>query len=99
MIYKLYKIRYKTPEAATEDNSYLEDFRKIYEKYDVKMIGGGVNMKDPYEVYFISEYKDDADYKDTVAKLQSDTKYVELSKKLDGKRDGVEVITLEGMEY
>ncbi len=96
MIYKLYKVKYKSAEAANDSN--LAEFNKIYEKYNVKMLGGGINNKDPLEVYFMSVFEDEDHYHESVKKLQSDPKYVELTKKLNDSRESIEVISLEGME-
>jgi len=96
MIYKLYKVKYKTAEVANDSN--LDEFTKIYEKYNVKMLGGGINAKDPLEVYFMSVFEDEDHYQESVKKLHSDPKYIELSKKLNDDRESVEVISLEGME-
>ena len=96
MIYKLYKVKYKSADAANDSN--FEEFNEIYKKYGINMVGGGINMKDPLEVYFMSEYKDEEHYKESIKKLQSDPRYIELSKMLNDNREHIEVISLEGME-
>lgn len=96
MIYKLYKMKYKTADAVHE-NSYKE-FDEIYKKYDVKMVGGGYNSEDHKVIYFMSVYNDEDHYKETVKKLQSDPTYIELTKKLEVNREDIKVKTLEGFD-
>ena len=97
MIFKLYKIRYKTADAV-KDSSFQE-FNEVYKKYDVKLLGGGYNADDHHEISFMTVYKDEDHYKDTVQKLQNDSKYIELTKKLEESREDVQVKTLEGFEF
>ncbi|MHA1557405.1 MAG: hypothetical protein ACTSPM_10790 [Candidatus Heimdallarchaeota archaeon] len=96
MIYKLYNMKYKTADAVSV-NDY-DEFNVIYKKYGVKLVGGGYNTKDHKEIYFISVYNDDNHYDETIQKLQSDPKYIELTKKLEQNREDVQIKTLEGFE-
>ena len=96
MIYKLYKMKFKNADSVHE-NSYKE-FDEVYQKYDVKLVGGGYNSKDHKELYFMSVYNDEDHYKETVEKLKSDPTYIELSKKLEVDREDVQVKTLEGFD-
>ena len=97
MIFKLYKMKFTTADAV-KDSSFQE-FNEIYKKYDVKLVGGGYNSKDHQEIYFMSVFNDEDHYKETTQKLQSDPKYVELTKKLEEHREDVDVKTLEGFEF
>ena len=93
MLYKLYKSKQKSTDVIYDDS--FEDFSKIYKKYDVQVLGGGTNVDDKSEMYLMVVYKDKTHYEQTVEKLQADPTYQELSKKLQEKRDSIEVITLE----
>ncbi len=93
MFYKLYKSTQKTSEVIYDDS--YEEFSKVYEKFGVKVLGGGTNVANPSEAYFMTVYKDKKHYEETVKKLQSDPKYIELSKDLQERRESIEVITLE----
>ncbi|NHJ49576.1 MAG: hypothetical protein FK733_17435 [Asgard group archaeon] len=95
MIYKVYKIRFKSPDEAYAEN--FKEFNKLYTKYDVDVKLGGVNAKDPNEVYYITVYKDENHYEETVKKLQSDSTYAELTVKLEDTRESIDVITLNNV--
>ncbi|GAI76402.1 unnamed protein product, partial [marine sediment metagenome] len=51
------------------------------------------------EMYLLTLYKNKSHYEETVKKLKSDPKYMELSKKLEEGRESIEVITLESDEH
>ncbi|MCG3254199.1 MAG: hypothetical protein ACTSUW_03495 [Candidatus Heimdallarchaeota archaeon] len=89
-------MKFKTADAVHE-NSYKE-FDEVYKKYGVKLVGGGYNSKDHKEIYFMSVFNDEAHYKETTEKLQSDPTYIELSKKLEVDREDVQIKTLEGFD-
>ena len=89
-------MKFKTADAVHE-NSYKE-FDAVYQKYGVKLVGGGYNSEDHNEIYFMSVYNDEDHYKESIKKLQSDPAYIELSKKLEVDREDVQVKTLEGFE-
>ena len=93
MLYKLYKAKNKIADNDF-DNSY-KGFIDTYKKYDVQVVGGGSNIDDPYEMHIMIAYKDKNHYEETVKKLQSDSTYIKLSKKLQEKRESIEVVTLE----
>lgn len=93
MIYKLYKSIQKDADIIYDDS--FEEFNKIYKKYDVQVLGGGTNVDNPREVYFMVVYKDQTHYDETVKQLKNDQKYSELSKTLQESRDSIEVTTLE----
>ena len=93
MLYKLYKQKNKTTDEIYDDS--FAEFSKIYKKYDVQVLGGGTNVDDSSEMYLMVVYKDKTHYEETVEKLRADSTYNELSKKLQEKREGIEVITLE----
>ncbi len=93
MLYKLYKAKNKSTDPVYEDS--FDEFSKIYKKYDVQVLGGGTNVDDKSEMYLMTVYKDQAHYEETVKKLRTDPKYIELTKKLEERRESIEVITLE----
>ena len=87
-------MKFKTADAVHE-SSYKE-FDVVYKKYGVKLVGGGYDSKDHKEIYFMSVFNDEDHYKETTKKLQSDSTYMELSKKLEVDREDVNIMTLEG---
>ena len=76
----------------------LKEFDAVYKKYGVKLVGGGYDSKDHKEIYFMSVFNDEDHYKETTKKLQSDSTYMELSKKLEVDREDVNIMTLEGFD-
>ncbi len=96
MIYKLYKSIQKEADVIYDDS--FDEFSKIYKKYDVNVLGGGTNADNTREMYLMVAYKDKSHYDETVKKLRNDPKYQELTKKLEERRNSIEVITLES-EY
>lgn len=81
-IYMLYRTKSKD-EKSGELSELREEFEGIYKKYKVNIIGFWETADDPSEVYYISKYEDEADYKSTTDQLRSDERYAELTKKLE----------------
>lgn len=67
-----------------------EKFQKIYNKHHVDIVGFWVNAEDENEVFYLSRYKDENDYKMKVESLHHDKEYVNLSKKLEEVRTSIE---------
>ncbi|MFX1254017.1 MAG: hypothetical protein ACFFCZ_20560 [Promethearchaeota archaeon] len=97
MIFKLYKTRYKA--GHDSDIERFKEFIEFYKEYGVQIVGGGVNVDNPLENYLITTYRDKVHYAETVAKLQSDPKYQELTQQLQEVRESVEVTTLEVPDF
>ncbi|MFX1533343.1 MAG: hypothetical protein ACFFDI_03845 [Promethearchaeota archaeon] len=97
MIFKLYKTRYK--EGQDSDFERFKGFLDFYKEYGVQVVGGGINVDDPLENYLMTTYKDKVHYEETVAKMQSDPKYQELTQQLQEVRDSVEITTLEAPDF
>jgi hypothetical protein len=58
-------------------------FEKIYEKHKVDIVGFWVNAEDEDEVFYLSKYNDEADYKQKVESLRSDEEYISLGRQLE----------------
>ncbi len=67
-----------------------EKFQKIYDKHHVDIVGFWVNAENENEVYYLSKYRDENDYKMKVESLRNDEEYVQLSKRLQEVRTSIE---------
>jgi hypothetical protein len=95
-IYMLYHSKVK--EGKNENLEELrKGFEEVYKKHDVNIVGFWEVADKPTEAYYIVKYKDDADYKATVEKLRADTRYQELSTKLNEIRLDMESTKLKPM--
>ncbi|MFX0108840.1 MAG: NIPSNAP family protein [Candidatus Hodarchaeota archaeon] len=94
--YMLYRTKSKD-DNIEELESLRTEFEELYKKYNVNIVGFWENADDPQEVYYISKYKDEADYKSKTEQLRSDERYIELTKKLDELRLESQVIRLNPM--
>ncbi len=97
MIYKLYKEKFTSRPAVKDMERIYKGFQEIYEKYGVNVIGAWENIDDPNDAYLITAYRDNAHYKETVAKMRDDPNYKELTKKFEEMDTGrsVEVVTMK----
>lgn len=80
--YMLYRTKSKNGNSDELDEMRIE-FEGIYKKYNVDIIGFWENLDDPSEIYYLSKFEDEADYKSKVEKLRSDDRYIELTKMLE----------------
>jgi hypothetical protein len=78
----LYRTKSKNGNSDELDEMRIE-FEGIYKKHNVDIIGFWENADDPSEVYYLSKFEDEADYKSKVEELRGDARYVELTKKLE----------------
>ena len=94
-VYKFYKER--TTPLSSESNSYklVDDFKKIYDKNGVKIVGLWINAEDPHEQYFMTAYKDESHYKKFVETMRTDPAYQEMSDEIQKDRESIEVVTLK----
>jgi hypothetical protein len=65
-------------------------FEKVYNRHEVEIVGFWVNADDEDEVFYLSKYKDENDYKKKVESLRSDEEYVRLGKQLEEVRTSFE---------
>lgn len=86
-MYMLYRSKSK---SSKEMDDLREKFQKIYNKHHVDIVGFWVNAEDENEVFYLSRYKDENDYKMKVESLHHDKEYVNLSKKLEEVRTSIE---------
>jgi hypothetical protein len=86
-MYMLYRSKSK---SGKEMDDLREKFEKIYQKHDVDIVGFWVNADDEDEVFYISKYKDETDYKKKVESLRNDEDYVRLGKELEEVRTSFE---------
>ncbi len=77
----LYKTKSKT-EGHDELDEIRAEFEEIYKKYEVNIVGFWENVDDISEIYYLSRYEDEADYKNKTDRLRGDERYAKLSKQL-----------------
>jgi hypothetical protein len=90
-MYMLYKSRSK---SGKEMDDLRMKFENLYEKYKVDILGFWVNADDENELYYISKYEDEDDYKKKIESLRKDAEYVRLTKKLEEVRTSIETTKL-----
>ncbi|MFW9963550.1 MAG: NIPSNAP family protein [Candidatus Sifarchaeia archaeon] len=76
--------------SGKEMDDLREKFQKIYEKHNVNIVGFWVNAENEDEVFYLSKYKDENDYKKKVESLRNDEEYIRLSKELEEVRTSIE---------
>ncbi|MFW9845653.1 MAG: NIPSNAP family protein [Candidatus Thorarchaeota archaeon] len=89
-LYMLYRNKSKT--GGLDD--LRKEFEGVYEKYNVNIIGFWENADDPNEVYYITRYEDEADYKTKVQQLRADARYAELTEHLKEVRADFQAVKL-----
>jgi uncharacterized protein YhaN len=82
-MYMLYKTKTKSTEEL--DNLRVQ-FEEIYKRHEVDIVGFWTNAEAEDEFFYMSRYKDEADYKNTVDKLRQDEDYIRLGKELKDAR-------------
>jgi hypothetical protein len=80
--YMLYNTKSKT-EGHDELDKIRTEFEEIYKKYEVDIVGFWENAEDTSEIYYLSRYEDEADYKKKTERLRNDERYAKLSKQLN----------------
>ena len=65
-------------------------FEEIYKRHEVDIVGFWVNADDEDEVFYLSKYTDENDYKKKVESLRSDEEYQRLGKQLEAVRTSQE---------
>lgn len=92
----LYRTKSKN-ENSDELDELRTEFEGIYKKHNVDIIGFWENADDPQEVYYLTRYEDEADYKSKVNALRSDENYSRLTKKLEEVRLESQAVRLKPM--
>jgi hypothetical protein len=65
-------------------------FEEIYKKHEVDIVGFWVNAENENEVFYLSKYQDENDYKKKVESLRCDDEYIRLGKQLEAVRTSFE---------
>jgi len=82
---------YRTKSKSSTDIDELRmKFQEIYKNHKVDILGFWVNAEDESEVYYISKYKDENDYKKKVEELRNDDEYARLTHDLQEVRQEFE---------
>lgn len=98
-VIKLYKERTKSVSEESNSLKLVDEFKEIYNRNDVKLIGLWQNVNDPHEQFFMTGYKNETHYKQFVEKVSSDPKYQKMSDEIEKDRESIEVLTLKPVEY
>jgi hypothetical protein len=93
-LYKMYTEKTKTPVGQANSNKFVDEFKKIYDKNDVEVVGVWINADDPHEQYFMTGYKDEAHYKEFLEKANANPEYQEMTEDINEDRESIEVLTL-----
>jgi hypothetical protein len=86
-MYMLYR---SCSKSGKDMNDLRMKFEDLYKKHHVDIVGFWVNASDENELYYLSKYEDDNDYKMKVESLRKDEEYVRLTKKLNEVRTSIE---------
>jgi hypothetical protein len=78
-LYMLYRTKSK---SATDMDDLRMKFQDVYKKHNVDIVGFWVNAEDDNEVFYMSKYKDEDDYRKKVEELRSDEAYTRLTRDL-----------------
>ncbi|MBY8998813.1 MAG: NIPSNAP family protein [Candidatus Thorarchaeota archaeon] len=78
-LYMLYRSKAKNTEEL--DKLRLQ-FEEIYKRNKVDIVGFWTNADAEDEFFYMSRYKDEADYKNTVERLRKDEDYIRLGHEL-----------------
>jgi hypothetical protein len=76
---------------------FFQDFKKIYERFGVEVIGFWDNLYDPLETYLITAYRDADHYAEIVNKMRKDSTYRSLSEDLLMLRESIEEVSLKSI--
>ncbi len=87
VMYMLYRSKSR---SGKEMDDLRMKFEKIYERHNVNIVGFWVNADDEDEVFYLSKYKDENDYKKKTEVLRNDEEYVQLGKQLEEVRTSFE---------
>ncbi|MFW9788010.1 MAG: NIPSNAP family protein [Candidatus Thorarchaeota archaeon] len=90
-MYMLYRSK---SNSGKEMDELRSKFQKIYERHNVDIVGFWSNADDENEIFYISKYEDENDYKMKVESLRSDEEYTRLSKRLEEVRTSIEATKL-----
>jgi len=90
-MYMLYRSKSK---SGKDMNDLRTKFEKVYSRHEVDIVGFWVNAEDEDEVFYLSKFKDENDYKTKIEGLHSDEEYVKLSKQLEEVRTSIEATKL-----
>jgi hypothetical protein len=78
-LYMLYRTKSK---SATDMDDLRMKFQDVYKKHNVDIVGFWVNAEDDNEVFYMSKYKDEDDYRNKVEELRNDQAYTRLTRDL-----------------
>jgi hypothetical protein len=77
----LYQSEIREGKEGTMDNLRAL-FEELYKKHNIEILGAWANADKPSETFYLSKYEDETDYKKKTEALRKDTKYEELTSKL-----------------
>lgn len=97
MLCKLYVIKYK-PGVEKDEEDY-RFYEKIYQENGVRVVGLWENVEDSNELYYMTEFRDQAHYDEFVSKMKDNEEYNTRGQKLADQRESIKAITLNKLDY
>jgi hypothetical protein len=76
----------------------FKEFKKIYDRFGVMVVGFWENLFNPHETYLITAYRDADHYAETVNKMRKDSTYRSLSEDLLMLRESIEEVSLKSIK-
>ncbi len=92
----LYQTKTKS-ENKERLNNVRTKFQSIYEDHGIDIVGFWENEEDSSEVFYMSRYESETDYKSKVAMLKEDQRYQELTAELGSIRETFSTTRLRPM--
>lgn len=90
----MYKEQIKESVDKPQGLDLFDEFNKLYQQYEVKVIGEWQNADDPKEYYFMTAYHDEVHYQRFIDAMKENEKYQEMGKILAADRASIEAVTL-----
>ena len=95
MIYKLYITKTKSPADQSRGIELYNEFKEIYEKHEVKVLGVWLNIDNANEVYFMTAFKNQEHYNTFIESMKENDQYQKMSQELAEERESIEVKNLK----
>ena len=90
----LYETKVKEDSVERMDE-LREEFRKLYEKHGIDVIGRWKSIENPHESYYMVTYDSHEDYQEKINELHDDEFYLNLTSQINLIRTDFKAIELE----
>lgn len=95
MLYKLYITKTKSSADQSRGVELYNEFKEIYEKHEVKVLGVWLNIDNANEVYFMTAFKNQEHYSKFIESMKENDRYQKMSQELAEERESIEVKNLK----